>query len=175
MRVVEALVGAMERHRDELTVFVAGYEDDIERFLSSDPGLRDRFSRVVRCHDYNEDALSKIMDIHLKEHSLTMSDDIKEQAIKSVMEYKEKVGAREFGNGRVIRNFVEQLPDYMANRVCNDRAMDNATPDELNAVHIEDVNSYVATLLDGVKNVKNEQKNSDGHRIGFRAKLKTPA
>ena len=50
---VDTLLKAMEDHRDDLVVIVAGYTDLMEEFLSSNPGLRSRFNKFMKFEDYN--------------------------------------------------------------------------------------------------------------------------
>ena len=177
-RVIEALVGAMERHREELTVIVAGYSGDIERFLSADSGLRDRFTKTVKFEDYDENALSAIMDVHLKQNNLVMPEDVKKRAVDGILEYKAKLGNREFGNGRVVRNLVEQLPDAMAMRIFSSDNIDasNMSEEELKVVHVEDVEAHIEKLLssaEGAIKIREASKDDSYGRtkIGFTAQL----
>src|SRR5260221_14538279 len=56
------MLSRMESEREFLCVNVAGYEDEIERFLESNPGLRSRFDRTVRFPHYDPDALYRIAE-----------------------------------------------------------------------------------------------------------------
>ncbi len=181
-RVIEALVGAMERHRDELTVIVAGYSGDIERFLAADPGLRDRFTTTVKFDDYDADTLATIMDVHLTKHNLIMPEDVKKRAVEGILEYKAKLGEREFGNGRVVRNLVEQLPDAMATRIFGSDDVDtsNLSKEKLRTVHMSDIDKYIDGLnrsAEGIVKIRNRSKtmmkdDSYGrNKIGFTAKI----
>jgi Holliday junction resolvasome RuvABC ATP-dependent DNA helicase subunit len=54
----------MEDHRDEVVVVAAGYEGQMEEFLSANPGLSSRFSQRVRFADYSNDELVTIVTQH---------------------------------------------------------------------------------------------------------------
>ena len=57
---VDTLLKAMEDHRDDFIVIVAGYPDLMEQFLSSNPGLRSSFNKFITFEDYTGDALMSI-------------------------------------------------------------------------------------------------------------------
>ena len=54
------LVKAMEDHRNEFAVIVAGYEDEMSEFIESNPGLRSRFPKTIHFPDYTDDELVAI-------------------------------------------------------------------------------------------------------------------
>lgn len=57
---IETLLKAMEDHRDELVVIVAGYDALMHQFIDSNPGLRSRFSKYFRFPDYSGDEMTQI-------------------------------------------------------------------------------------------------------------------
>jgi SpoVK/Ycf46/Vps4 family AAA+-type ATPase len=61
---IDTLVKLMEDHRDEVVVVAAGYEGQMEEFLSANPGLSSRFSQRVRFADYSNDELVTIVTQH---------------------------------------------------------------------------------------------------------------
>ncbi len=54
---IETILKAMEDHRDELIVVVAGYDGPMEKFINSNPGLQSRFNKYFCFPDYNGEQL----------------------------------------------------------------------------------------------------------------------
>ena len=57
---IETILKAMEDHRDDLIVIVAGYTGPMEKFLTSNPGLESRFNKYFFFPDYNGEQLMAI-------------------------------------------------------------------------------------------------------------------
>jgi len=147
-RVVEALVAVMEEQRENITIIVAGYDEDIERFLDSDKGLRGRFDNALVLEAYGREDLGRIMDLFVEKQDLIMPDEVREYALDEIMKYKESVGDQ-FANGRVIRNFVEKMPTEMALRMmpnADPKEVENLSHEERNTVTLADAKAYVDKL-----------------------------
>ena len=57
---IETILTRMENERDRLCVIVAGYENEIEELLASNPGLRSRFARTIRFPHFDAATLVRI-------------------------------------------------------------------------------------------------------------------
>jgi hypothetical protein len=57
---IDTLVKFMEDHRDDLAVVVAGYPDEMNDFIASNPGLESRFARTLEFPDYTTEELLHI-------------------------------------------------------------------------------------------------------------------
>ncbi|MEU9843941.1 AAA family ATPase, partial [Actinomadura sp. NPDC048032] len=57
---IDTLVKLMEDHRDEVIVIAAGYTDEMEGFLATNPGLASRFARTLTFQPYPVDGLASI-------------------------------------------------------------------------------------------------------------------
>ncbi len=116
---LDTLVKLMEDHRNDLVVIVAGYTDEMRRFLKSNTGLVSRFNRFISFPDYTDDELCKILEGMADKNGFTvessMLDDLKQYLSK--MSETEK---KEFGNARGIRNLFEAMIVNQANRVIAD-------------------------------------------------------
>ncbi len=132
---IETLLKAMEDHRDDLIVIVAGYTGPMEGFITSNPGLESRFNRYFYFPDYDGKQLMEIFRIQCKKNSYTLTPDAEKAALKLFEEmYEER--SDNFGNGRDVRNCFEDMIVRQANRVA---AMDNPSRDDLVSVLPEDL------------------------------------
>ncbi|WP_432354407.1 right-handed parallel beta-helix repeat-containing protein [Sporosarcina sp. A2] len=106
-KVIETLLPAMENHRGEFVVIAAGYTDDMDSFITSNPGLKDRFTEKLFFEDYTPDEL---MGIFLSncEGSYSVTPDAK-RAIQN--EFIERYRKRDqtFSNARMVRTLYDQI------------------------------------------------------------------
>lgn len=132
---IETLLKAMEDHRDDLVVIVAGYTGPMEGFISSNPGLESRFNRYFFFPDYNGEQLMEIFRMQCRKNSYTLTPEAEEAALKLFTElYEERT--ENFGNGRDVRNCFEDMVVRQSNRVA---AMENPTKEDLISVLPEDL------------------------------------
>lgn len=132
---VDTLLKAMEDHRDDFIVIVAGYPDLMEEFLKSNPGLRSRFNKFINFADYNPDELVSIFEGMCRKSGYLPTDE----CIYCASAYfKSRYLARDknFANARSVRNFFEMAIVNQANRLALDS---NITDKELLELTLDDV------------------------------------
>ncbi|MBQ7455669.1 MAG: AAA family ATPase [Clostridia bacterium] len=112
---VDTLLKAMEDHRDDLIVIVAGYIEPMQRFLHSNPGLESRFNRFIDFPDYTLDELMGIFDLRCKSNGYTLEDDARE-TLRQIIDI-ERLDAKGFGNARGVRNLFETIIARQADRL----------------------------------------------------------
>lgn len=131
---IETILKAMEDNRGDLVVIVAGYEELMEKFISSNPGLESRFNRYLIFEDYNADQLYEIFSKMCEKNHYTLSADAAAAVKKHLTELYE--GRDEnFGNARDVRNYFENLMTVHADRVA---AIQNPTKENLMEFEKED-------------------------------------
>ncbi|MCX6433091.1 MAG: AAA family ATPase [Actinobacteria bacterium] len=132
---IDTLVKLMEDHRDDTAVIVAGYPEEMEHFLTSNPGLRSRFSRVINFPDYSATELLEIAlaDAHRRKYDLTK--DAKE-AVQATLDSRPREHG--FGNGRLARQLLEDAIMNQASRVS---AIQEPTTDDLRLITAADIPS----------------------------------
>ena len=111
---IDALVKLMEDHRDSTVVVVAGYPEEMARFIASNPGLASRFKRTIHFEDYSADELAVIFERLCEQHSYELDP----YASETLIEFFERIPRdRTFGNGRAARQLFEGVVGQQANRL----------------------------------------------------------
>lgn len=124
---IETILKAMEDHRDDLIVIVAGYNEPMRRFIDSNPGLESRFNKYFWFPDYDGEQLYQIFLSRCRKNSYQLSKKAQTDA-KAIFAEMYKNRGENFGNGRDVRNFFEDTVIRQSNRLA---AMENPTKDDL--------------------------------------------
>ncbi len=104
---IEIILKSMEDYRGQLSIIVAGYPDNMQQFLISNPGLKSRFDRVYDFKDFTSDELMKIALQMLKRESLNPDNEAKKH-LKKYFEAVYPSNDKYFGNARTVRNIIEK-------------------------------------------------------------------
>ena len=131
---IDTLLKAMEDHRDDLVVIVAGYDGLMEKFIRSNPGLESRFNRYLHFDDYSLDEMLAIFRMQCRKSQYVLSPDA-EQDVKDFIR-DENAGGVTFGNARGVRNLFEQILTAQANRLAK---LENFTKEDLMTITRDDV------------------------------------
>ena len=117
---VQALLKRAEDDRDNLIVIMAGYEKQMESFLSSNPGLASRFATRIKFGSYSPPELLALAESQLEHRSEVLDPD----ARPALWRVLEDVGRRrltdELGNGRFVRSLLEKAGQARDVRVMAD-------------------------------------------------------
>ncbi len=132
---VDTLLKAMEDHRDDLIVIVAGYPKPMEEFLGSNPGLRSRFNKFISFEDYSTEELTAIFKGLCKKGDYVMGTGVEEKVQKYFQALYGKKG-RDFANGREVRNYFEQVTIRQSMRICR---IKDPNPHQLALIEIVDL------------------------------------
>ncbi len=124
---IDTLLKAMEDHRDDLVVIVAGYDEPMEKFISSNPGLQSRFNKYMYFPDYNGEELMAMFRSRCKKNGYVLTEEADEFALALFCDMYENRDDN-FGNGRDVRNRFEDVVSRQANRLA---AMEAPTKDDL--------------------------------------------
>ena len=71
---IDTLVKMMDDNRDRLVVILAGYSDDMNKFLDKNAGLHSRFANIIEFPDYSTDELMQIADGFYSEQGYVLSE-----------------------------------------------------------------------------------------------------
>lgn len=128
---IDTLVKAMEDHRGEFCVILAGYKNEMLQMLSTNPGFKSRIQFMLDFPNYSRDELKSITELMLKGRQYTIGD-VAMSRILDITDIRRKDS--NFANAREIRNILDQVI------MCqNMRAIDGDKE-----IGIADVNKYIA-------------------------------
>lgn len=137
---IDTLLKAMEDHRDDLVVIVAGYDGLMERFIHSNPGLESRFNRYLHFADYTEEELLAIFRMQCQKGCYTLDPEA-EEPLRALLEERME-DAASFGNARGVRNLFEQILVRQAGRLAGQGSV---TKEDLMRITAADVAAVRAT------------------------------
>ena len=123
LEAIDALVKGMEDNRDNLVVILAGYTDEMAEFLKSNPGLKSRFPHVIEFEDYTPDEMYRIALVTAKGKGYVLDEKCKEPLLET-FERKQIKGRNDSGNGRLVRNLIEDAILNQSQRIALDHSQD---------------------------------------------------
>ena len=135
---INTLLKLMEDNRDSLVVIVAGYTEEMQSFINSNPGLRSRFNRYIQFNDYSDDELLQIFKQYVAEQDYKLEDDIDGAIMDAIRGIHADEGDN-FGNARSMRNYFEKVISNQANRLMDVGAAGLDDTDELMIIKKEDL------------------------------------
>lgn len=153
---LDTILKRMEDDRDKLIVVVAGYTNEMNHFLESNPGLKSRFNRYFYFNDYSPSELTEIFVNMCSSRHFTITAEISKM-VHRYMEAACETKDKSFGNGRMVRNFFEKLVQIHSDRVSLIENPDDATLTSFNEEDIEIASNQPKT----------NQASGMKHPIGF--------
>jgi AAA+ superfamily predicted ATPase len=113
---VSTLIKRMEDDRKNLIVILAGYTDQMNTFIDTNPGFKSRFNRYIDFSDYTPEELLAIYNSMSLKLDFVLTDKAKlklEQVLSQAYTNRDET----FGNGRYVRNLFEKSMEMQANRI----------------------------------------------------------
>ena len=131
---IDTVLKAMEDHRDDLVVIVAGYTNLMDQFIHSNPGLESRFNRFMEFPDYTADELVGIFHMQCDKGCYVLDEGVEELVRDYITE--ENGDPETFGNARGVRNIFEHILVAQNNRLAK---MENVTREDLMKITEDDI------------------------------------
>lgn len=113
---VNTLLPLMENKRNEFVVIIAGYTNEMDYFLETNPGFKSRFNTKIEFDDYSESELLKIFLLNCHKNRFRLSDG----ANQALEEFIHKIYINRgvhFANGRQMRNLFEDMMLRLGERI----------------------------------------------------------
>lgn len=132
---IDTILKAMEDHRDEFVVIVAGYTKPMETFIHSNPGLQSRFNKFIEFPDYTVDELLAIFDLNCRKYEYVPDPEAREQ-VKTLLMLRKAQMPENFANAREVRNLFETIITNQARRIA---VLEHPTKEEMQQITLEDL------------------------------------
>src|SRR5262249_37954974 len=118
---IDTLLKFMEDNRDRIVVIVAGYPNEMQRFINSNPGLSSRFTKTIEFPPYAASELAAILRVMAKRQNFVLPDHL-----ESSLDPWLKVGMRNksWGQAREMRTLLERAREAQATRIAHDASAD---------------------------------------------------
>jgi Cdc6-like AAA superfamily ATPase len=136
---IDTLLKRMEDNRDRLIVVVAGYNEEMDMFVKSNPGLESRFTNYVNFPDYSSGELCEIFQAMARSSGLVCSEDLL-VCLKERVDVLLAENRKGFGNAREMRNLFEATVIRQATRLSDGGSIDDGELHVLTAKDLGDFN-----------------------------------
>ena len=153
---VQTILKRMEDNRGEFFVFAAGYPENMELFLKSNPGLQSRFDKILKFEDYSASQLTDIAVSMFGEKDLVLEEKAKE-ILQLYLQDLTRKKDKYFGNARKVRKIVTEIIENQNIRIAS-------MSKELR----KDIDFSIVEAQDVEKAIKEEKVVFDRKGIGFK-------
>jgi chromosomal replication initiation ATPase DnaA len=138
---IDTLMKRMEDDRGKFVVIAAGYKDEMENFLTVNPGLASRFSHKMHIDDYNEDELLAIYKKMASKDNYTLSPEA-EFKLMDIICRMVVTKNESFGNAREMRNMLDATIQQLSVRV-SEMPQSEITQDTYQLILPEDIKETI--------------------------------
>lgn len=115
---INTLLVALENHRDDFVVIVAGYDQPMDKFIETNEGLSSRFKTEINFADYNADDMLKIFESMCNKNKYVLGDSTLQTVYNHFVKTYENRG-RDFANARTVRKYFEIMVERQSERLAN--------------------------------------------------------
>jgi stage V sporulation protein K len=118
---IDTLLKFMEDHRDRIMVIVAGYPNEMRRFIDTNPGLAGRFTKTIDFPRYNADDLCEILRRMAAKQHFTLPENFPTRIKPWITE---RSRADDWANAREMRTLLEKAREAQAMRIAMNPSAD---------------------------------------------------
>ncbi len=126
---IDTLVKMVEDHNGQICVILAGYTADMQQFLHANAGLKSRFPLTLEFADYSVTELFQIGKMMMESRGFQFGEGVL-PVLREYLEAEVKKTDANSGNGRLIRNIIEDIITRQSNRIITERKNGVSQSDE---------------------------------------------
>jgi SpoVK/Ycf46/Vps4 family AAA+-type ATPase len=135
---IQTLLKRMEDHRGQFFVFVAGYPENMDHFLKTNPGLNSRFDKVLRFEDYAPEELLEIA-LHMFQQEHYRVEEEAREYLGKYLRFLHQFRDKYFGNARAVRQVVMEGIKNQNLRIAQNRPEED---ERMHTITADDVASF---------------------------------
>lgn len=155
---IETLLKLVEDYSNEVIVILAGYQVEMEDFFDVNIGLRSRFPLWTNFEDYNPNELLEMAIRLIESKGFKLSKNGQASLKKSFIDIYENSDSQS-GNGRMVRNYVENLIRVQSIRI----AEEDTSVYEINLITAKDIEKLNTSQYDNEFDLEKHLKNLVGN------------
>lgn len=142
---IETLLPVMENKRDQFVVIAAGYERNMNEFLASNPGLKDRFNQIIPFPNYSDPELIEITMVIGRTKKYTLATNLS-CVLEQYYSFLKQRDQQQFGNARVVRKLIEETIKQQQVRLNQERKSRTLEKHELTLLLKNDFQTAIGVL-----------------------------
>lgn len=137
---IQVILKRMEDLRGKFGVIVAGYTDNMNEFIQSNPGLRSRFDKYFLFEDYSAEDMFTIAQALFAKEDVKLEDPAADH-LKSYFTFLHGRRDKHFGNARTVRQVVGESVKNQHLRLASLKK-EERTPELMAAIILDDVKEF---------------------------------
>ena len=115
---IQTLLKRMEDDRESMAVILAGYSDEMDQMIRSNPGLSSRVNTTIEFEDYQPQDLGMIFEFLCGQNQYNLPSEARHRVLLG-FDHLYRARDRHFGNGRLARNVFEESVRHLADRIAD--------------------------------------------------------
>lgn len=140
---IEILVKEMSDGPGDLAIIMAGYPEEMQHMLNSNPGMRSRINLIYHFPDYTPQEMMDILRLKARQKGIVFQPEAEQFIYKQLVEsYRGR--DRSFGNARFVASLVEEAKMNLGLRIMRNAHVEQVAAEDLRTVQLEDVKPLFA-------------------------------
>jgi len=137
---IQIILKRMEDMRGKFGVIVAGYSENMEEFIKSNPGLKSRFDKYFMFEDYSHEEMFSIALAHFTKEGVK-PDEASAAHLRNYFKFIFEERDDHFGNARTVRQVVGESVKNQNLRLASMRK-EERTKELMELVILDDVKEF---------------------------------
>lgn len=144
---IDKVLKYMEDERGRIVVAAAGYPQQMQDFLRSNPGLKDRFTTVLNFPDFTEDEMWQIFELMAGQAKpgYNVHPDLADP-VKEYLRHEREENNQYFANARTVRNLFQEILQEHKSRLRELRKLRTVQRDELLTITVDSIPTRILQL-----------------------------